>query len=75
MNLGKLAQILKNRLVCASEYEIYQSRNGWYLITIFKSGYFHEQELENFHTDITELENFIDSFKQEHNISIKIVRF
>lgn len=75
MNLGKLAQILKNRLVFASEYEIYQGTNKWCLITIFKSGYFHEQELEHFNPDITELENLVESFKQEYNISVKIVRF
>lgn len=75
MNLGLLARIFKNRLTCASEFEIKKCMvDGrhvyWYLYTTFKNDYINERLLDRFDVDIEELKEFIKNFSREHNIYI-----
>lgn len=75
MNLGLLARILKNRLACASEFEIRKCMSDgrhiyWYLYTTFKDDYINELLLDRFDVDTEDLKEFIENFSREHNIYI-----
>lgn len=75
MDLSSLKSILESRLVCTAEFEIYKHGGKWYLFTVLTNDYSFRNEIPNFDVDIEELKSFVEQFKQEHNIQIKLVDF
>lgn len=75
MNLDKLNKILLNCVKCTAEFEIYKNVNNWYLVSVFKNGYSHNQDLEGFKSNVEEVKAFCKRFEQEHNIVVKFISF